>query len=46
MRQEIRELQEERAAAMMAEILDLQRERDLALGKVGRLEKKVAGKHS
>ena len=43
MREEIRELQEQRAAAMMTEIVELQKERDLALGKVKRLEKKVKG---
>ena len=40
---EIRELQEQRAAAMMAEIVELQKERDVALGKVKRLEKRVKG---
>ena len=44
MREEIRELQEQRAAAMMTEIVELQKERDLALGKAKRLEKKVKGK--
>lgn len=43
MREEIRELQEQRAAAMMSEIVELQKERDLALGKTKRLEKKVKG---
>ena len=43
MREEIRELQEQRAAAMMTEIVELQKERDLALGKAKRLEKKVKG---
>ena len=46
MREEIRELQEQRAAAMMTEIVELEKERDLALGKVKRLEKKVKGKPS
>ena len=43
MREKIRELQEQRAAAMMTEIVELQKERDLALGKVKRLENKVKG---
>lgn len=43
MREKIRELQEQRAAAMMTEIVELQKERDLALGKVKRLENKVQG---
>jgi hypothetical protein len=41
MREEIRELHEQRAAAMMTEIVELQKERDLAVAKVRRLEKKV-----
>ena len=44
MREEIRELHEQRAAAMMTEIVELQKDRDLALAKVRRLEKKVKGK--
>ena len=44
MREEIRELHEQRAAAMMTEIVELQKERDLAVAKVRRLEKKVKGK--
>ena len=43
MREEIRELHEQRAAAMMTEIVDLQKERDLAMAKVRRLEKKMKG---
>jgi hypothetical protein len=43
MREEIRELQEQRAAAMMTEIVELQKERDLALGRAKRMEKKVKG---
>ena len=43
MRDQIRALQEQRAAAMMNEIVDLQRERDLAMGKIRRLEKTLAG---
>jgi uncharacterized coiled-coil DUF342 family protein len=41
MREEIRELHEQRAAAMMTEIVELQKERDLAVAKVRRLEKKI-----
>ena len=43
MRDQIRRLQEARAAAMMAEIVDLQRERDLTMGRVRRLERSMAG---
>lgn len=43
MREEIRQLQERRAAAMMNEIIDLQRERDLAMGRVKTLKKTVEG---
>ena len=43
MREQIRALQEQRAAAMMTEIVDLQRERDMAVGKLKRMEKSVAG---
>lgn len=39
MRTEIRTLQEQRAATMMAEVVDLQRERDLALGRIKALKK-------
>ena len=42
-RGEIRELHEQRAAAMMSEIVELQRERDVAMAKARRLEKKVNG---
>lgn len=45
MREEIRELHEQRAAAMMTEIVELQKDRDLAVAKVRRLEKKVKGKN-
>lgn len=45
MRDEIRELHERRAAAMMTEIVDLQKERDMATAKVRRLEKKVKGQN-
>ena len=43
MREQIRVLQEQRAAAMMNEVVELQRERDLAMGRVRRLERSVAG---
>ena len=43
MREQIQALQEQRAAAMMTEIVDLQRERDMAVGKLKRMEKSVAG---
>ena len=43
MREEIRQLQEQRAAAMMHEIINLQRERDLAMGRVKTLKKTVEG---
>ena len=43
MREQIRALQEQRAAAMMTEVVELQRERDLAMGRVRRLERSVAG---
>ena len=43
MREQIRVLQEQRAAAMMTEIVDLQRERDMVVGKLKRMEKSVAG---
>ena len=43
MREQIRVLQEQRAAAMMTEIVDLQRERDMAVGKLKRMEKSVTG---
>ena len=43
MREQIRVLQEQRAAAMMTEIVDLQRERDMAVGKLKRMERSVAG---
>ena len=44
MREEIRELHEQRAGAMMSEIVELQKERDLAVAKLRRLEMKVKGK--
>ena len=40
-REQIRELQEKRAAAMVTEITELQRERDLALTKVRQLQKSM-----
>ena len=43
MREQIKVLQEERAAAMMTEIVDLQREKDVALGKMKKMERSVAG---
>ena len=43
MREQIRALQEQRAAAMMGEVVELQREKDLAMGRVRRLERSVAG---
>ena len=39
----IRLLQEQRAAAMMEEVIDLQRERDLALGRIKSLKKNIEG---
>lgn len=41
MREQIKELQERRAAAMMNEIADLQRERDIALSRLKTLEEQV-----
>ena len=46
LRKRVRELQEQRAAAMMTEVVELQKERDLALGKVKRLERKVKGREN
>lgn len=43
MRDKIRELHDQRAAAMMSEIIEIQKEKDLAMAKVKRLEKKVKG---
>ena len=43
MREQIRVLQEQRAAAMMTEIVDLQREKDMAVGKLKRMERSVTG---
>jgi regulator of replication initiation timing len=45
MREQIRELQEKRAAAMMNEITELQRERDVALNKVKQMDKAVSDLH-
>ena len=44
MREQIRILQEQRAAVMMNEVIELQRERDLALGRVKTLKKNIEGK--
>ena len=44
MRAEIRQLQEKRAAAMMNEVVDLQRERNTALGRVKLLKETVEGR--
>ena len=44
MREQIRILQEQRAAVMMNEVIELQRERDLALGRVKSLKKCIEGK--
>jgi hypothetical protein len=41
MRQQIQKLQEQRAAAMMNELMDLQKERDVALSRVKMLKKTV-----
>lgn len=41
MRQQIKKLQEQRAAAMMNELMDLQKERDIALSRVKMLKKTV-----
>lgn len=41
MRQQIKKLQEQRAAAMMNEMMDLQKERDVALSRVKMLKKTV-----
>ncbi len=43
MREQIRLLQEHRAAVMMEEVIDLQRERDLALGRIKTLKKNMEG---
>ncbi len=43
MREQIRILQEQRAAVMMEEVIDLQRERDLALGRIKVLKKSIEG---
>lgn len=42
-RAEIRQLQEKRAAAMMNEVVDLQNERNTALGRVKQLKETVEG---
>ena len=41
MREQIKKLQEQRAAAMMNEMIDLQKERDIALSRVKMLKKTV-----
>lgn len=46
MREQIRRLQEQRAAAMMGEIVALQRERDMAMGRIRQLERSVAGRRA
>ncbi len=43
MREQIRLLQEQRAAVMMEEVIDLQRERDLALGRIKIFKKNIEG---
>lgn len=43
MRREIKQLQEKRATAMMNEVVDLQRERDTALGRVKLLKQALEG---
>lgn len=44
MRKEIKQLQEKRAAAMMNEVVELQSERDTALGRVKILKQTLEGK--
>ena len=41
MREQIKKLQEQRAAAMMNELMDLQKERDIALSRIKMLKKTV-----
>ena len=43
MREQIKKLQEQRAVAMMNELMDLQKERDIALCRVKMLKKTVEG---
>lgn len=43
MREQIRILQEQRATAMMNEMVDLQKERDIALSRIKMLKKSVEG---
>ncbi len=43
-RKEIRQLQEKRAAAMMNEVVELQRERDTALGRIRILQQTLEGR--
>ncbi len=43
MRKEIRQLQEKRAAAMMNEVVEMQRERDMAVGRVKILTQTLEG---
>ena len=45
MRREIRQLQEKRSAAMMNEVVELQRERDTAVGRVKILKQTLEGIH-
>ena len=44
MRKEIRQLQEKRAAAMMNEVVELQREKDAALGRIKLLRQSLEGR--
>ncbi len=44
MRKEIRQLQEKRAAAMMNEVVEMQRERDMAVGRVKILTQTLEGR--
>ena len=44
MREQIKLLQEQRAAAMMNELIDLQKERDIALSRIKMLKKSVESK--
>ena len=43
MREQIRTLQEQRAVVMMNELIDLQKERDIALSRIKMLKKSVEG---
>ena len=42
-REEVRALQEQRATVLMYEIAELQKERDIAAGRIRRLERTVLG---